>query len=694
MSNHGASAQSSSWGYPLTMLLVMALLLVFSLNTSLQRAVSTSTQRAVAQAHELLLQMAVNQPNERVAVIVQKTVTDDSVEKTVAQLDGVVTKDLHIINGFVAELPAKAIPQLAKTPGVRWVSPDAAVTDSAVGTVYTAWATGIGSVMPNGFTNAAAMVDSPLGPNGTFANGDKVSGSFTGFDVEDTPGNAVTKVEVLLRAYVPDRRLNHDVKLSVYLAGQKIKDYPIRDDTFKAYAGTSANAGTISLDITNARAWKWADFDSGLELVINQSGFDQNDTIYYDAIGLRVTSAPGIDTSLAANVTALPKGAISLSKLANVYDRAVRAPDVWNQTPALLQGQGLTVAVIDSGVFKAKDIDKRLIAKVNFNREYHDSSDRYGHGTFVAGIVGGDGSASGGMYIGIAPKTNLINVRISNDKGMASESDLISAMQWVNDNRAKYNIRVLNLSLNSSVAQSYHTSPTDAAAEILWFNGIVVVVSAGNNGTDTLYPPANDPFVITVGASDDRGTASLADDIVAPFSAWGQSEDGTAKPDLVAPGVNIIATLPYNNQLVISRDHPTYRVNDNYFRMSGTSMSAPMVSGAVALLLQDEPRLNPDQVKYRLKATAAKDSKKWPGYDATRAGTGYLDIYAAVHGKSQEHANTGIQASKLLWSGNTPVTWSSVNWGSVNWGSVNWGSVNWGSVNWGSVNWGSNVWDK
>ena len=118
-------------------------------------------------------------------------------------------------------------------------------------------------------------------------------------------------------------------------------------------------------------------------------------------------------------------------------------------------------------------------------------------------------------------------------------------------------------------------------------------------------------------------------------------------------------------------------------------MSAPIVSGAVALLLQDEPNLTPDQVKYRLKATA---NKTWPGYDVERAGAGYLDIYAAVKGTTTQSANTGIAASRLLWTGSTPPVWDSVQWGSVQWGSVQWGSVQWGSVQWGSVQWGSVQW--
>ncbi len=334
-----------------------------------------------------------------------------------------------------------------------------------------------------------------------------------------------------------------------------------------------------------------------------------------------------------------------------------------------------------------------MIGEVNFNSSEHNSTDGYGHGSYVASVIGDDGSISGGQYLGVAPKVNILGLRVADDFGMSYESDVVAALQWIYTNKTSYNIRVVNLSLNSSVDQSYHTSPLDAAAEILWFNNIVVVVSAGNNGTASLYPPANDPFVITVGAIDDKNTVDLSDDVMTSFSAWGLDELGRPKPDLVAPGRNIIAYLPDVGSLTISQQHPENQVNSSYFRMSGTSVSAPIVSGAVTILMQKSQEtgqnLNPEQVKYLLMQTA---NKNWAGYDSVKAGAGLLDVYAALTSTALGSANTNVQPSQLLTTGTDPITFGSVGWNSVGWNSVGWNSVGWNSVGWNSVGWNSDYW--
>jgi serine protease AprX len=234
---------------------------------------------------------------------------------------------------------------------------------------------------------------------------------------------------------------------------------------------------------------------------------------------------------------------------------------------------------------------------------------------------------------------------------------------------------------------SYHQSPMDAAAEILWFNGVVVVAASGNWDPQGVYnpilaAPANDPFIITVGASNEKGSARIQDDAWANFSAWGMTQDGFYKPDIMAPGKDIISVLSMSSDWDEVYPEKVVLTNE-YIRLSGSSMSAPMVSGAVALLLQAEPDLTPDQVKYRLTHASA-----------SLQGISYLDVYEAITTPTTESANTGLTASQLLWTGDEPVTWGSVAWNSVAWNSVAWNSVAWNSVAWNSVAWNSVAWNS
>jgi serine protease AprX len=379
-------------------------------------------------------------------------------------------------------------------------------------------------------------------------------------------------------------------------------------------------------------------------------------------------------------------------EMLTTYPLATGASRLWQQRPDGLMGQGMTVVIVDSGINHLPDLagpdgsgPSRVLRDLTFNWNaiYADGWDQWGHGTHVAGIIGGNGASSGGRIVGIAPKVNLINTKVGDGKGAASTADVVAALEWIYNNAATYNIRVVNLSLTSTVAESYHTSALNAAIELLWFKGIVVVVAGGNNGQSsnvTLYPPANDPFVISVGALDDRGTPDVTDDLLAPFSAYGTTTDGIAKPDLVAPGVNIVSLLA-SRKAILAQDHPDHFVDgfagakDYYFRMSGTSMASAVVAGSVALLLQDEPGLTPDQVKYRLVTTARK--MFYPG-----AGAGALDIYSAVTGTTTQSANQGVMMSQMLWTDATPVEWGAANWGAANWGAANWGAANWGSLPW------------
>jgi serine protease AprX len=224
----------------------------------------------------------------------------------------------------------------------------------------------------------------------------------------------------------------------------------------------------------------------------------------------------------------------------------------------------------------------------------------------------------------------------------------------------------------------------------------VVIVSAGNQGAGTLrYAPANDPYVLTVGASDEAGTPSPLDDVLAWFSSYGPTPDGFVKPDLVAPGRHLVGPLA-NSGARLAKEFPARVIDNRYIQLSGTSAAAPVVSGAVALLLQARPDLAQDQVKWLLARTARRIGGAPAGI-----GAGELDALAATTYAGQPgRANIGLIPNRLVQlafqsaQASGAVSWDSIDWDTVSWDSVSWDSVSWDSVSWDSVSWDSVSWDS
>jgi serine protease AprX len=300
-------------------------------------------------------------------------------------------------------------------------------------------------------------------------------------------------------------------------------------------------------------------------------------------------------------------------RLAQPMIHAIRADRAWYRTT----GGGVGVAVIDSGI--AGDIPdfqtpgwngSRVIASAVTNPCATDANDEYGHGTHVAGLIAGNSllypsdNRLFGRYMGVAPRANLISVKVSDDDGNTTVLDVINGIQFAVDNKAAYGIRVINLSLSSAAAESYKTDPLDAAVEQAWNAGIVVVAAAGNEALTSdgvTFSPANDPWALTVGALDDRGTFSRLDDILAPWSSHGLTQDGVAKPDVLAPGGGLVSALAPESDF--AHLCATCVVDGRYFKAGGTSMATAVVSGAAALLLEEHPTWSPARVKGALKAT-------------------------------------------------------------------------------------------
>jgi serine protease AprX len=360
-----------------------------------------------------------------------------------------------------------------------------------------------------------------------------------------------------------------------------------------------------------------------------------------------------------------------LGTLSNDAAAAINASAAWKSN---YTGSGIGVALIDSGVNSHRDLNSTgllPLSRVVYNQSFvpgsSSAADQYGHGTHIAGLIAGNGASSTGLvysktFKGIAPNANIINLRVLDQNGTATDSTVINAINKAISLKSTYNIRVINLSLGRGVFESYALDPLCQAVEKAWKSGIVVVVAAGNNGryqgTDgyaTVTSPGNDPYVLTVGAMKPMDTATRSDDLIASYSSKGPTVlDHIVKPDIVAPGNLLVSTESSNTTLYSAEPSNlvpwSYYViggssspSTSYFTLSGTSMAAGVVSGAVADLLQAHPGLTPDQVKARLMKSASKtfptsSSVYDPGtgvtytsyYDIFTVGAGYMDLAAAL----------------------------------------------------------------
>jgi len=305
-----------------------------------------------------------------------------------------------------------------------------------------------------------------------------------------------------------------------------------------------------------------------------------------------------------------------------------------------VNGQGVGVAVVDSGIAAHDALAKRVVASVSFVRGDPSTDDGFGHGTHVAGIIAGAAGPATRvtpLYTGgIAPGVSLVNVRVLNGEGVGYTSDVIDGIEWAIANRTNYNIRVINLSLGHPVTEPCATDPLCEEVARAVSAGLVVVAAAGNNGVTPdghtelggVTSPGNSPFAITVGALNTWGTVARDDDTVTTYSSRGPTAyDFAVKPDLAAPG-NKIVSLEATGSYLSTNYWSLHRGGSGsnaYMQLSGTSMATPMVSGAVALLLQGAPGLSPAQVKLALQMGATY----MPDAGLIGAGAGSMNIWAS-----------------------------------------------------------------
>jgi serine protease AprX len=387
-----------------------------------------------------------------------------------------------------------------------------------------------------------------------------------------------------------------------------------------------------------------------------------------------------------------------------------------------LDGTGVGVAVLDSGSADVPDLDgangqSRVVAFVDFvNRRRHMYDDG-GHGTFVDGIIAGDGAMSlptdqGGkattQYRGVAPDANIISLKVLDRQGQGRASSLIAAIGWAIAHRPQYNIRVMNISVEGDVTCPAAYDPLDRAVDAAWQAGIVVVCAAGNEGAfgeGGILSPGNDPYAITVGASDTQQTADPSDDAVCSYSSIGPTlYDEYAKPDLVAPGNHIVSLRAPGSW--VDTNSPQTRVAVSsytpgapawwpaaYAVMSGTSASAPVVSGAAALLVEQNPGLTPGDVKLRLMDSA----DPLAGASSYAEGAGELNVAAALNDTA---TTDGYDLSAKLGNGSTILPpdvllqWQKYAWSKYAWSKYAWSKYAWSKYAWSKYAWSKYAWSK
>jgi serine protease AprX len=426
-----------------------------------------------------------------------------------------------------------------------------------------------------------------------------------------------------------------------------------------------------------------------------------------DAIAVDITAGKLASLAKQSGLTITPDSTVHLSGSTSnqLWPYSSGVAWLWGSSTSSAP-QAPTIAVVDSGISASRadfDNGSRVVGQVNLASMTPNSpGDGRGHGTFVAGIAAG--SAAG--YAGAAPNAKLVSLDVMDDTGTARTSDVIAACDWILANKSAFNIRVANFSLHSGAKNHFYNDPLDRAVEKLWFGGVFVVAAAGNYGSASgpsgvMYAPGNDPFVMTVGAIDLGASIYRSDDTAAPWSAWGYTEDGFAKPEIGAAGRYMVGPVPPTSTLVAQKaDHV---VAPGYIELSGTSFAAPVVAGAAAQILARHPNWTPDQVKGALMLTA----KPLPNAIPNSLGVGGINAYGAAMLTSAPNANAALRkfvnssgsgselrfdtASWLATVG-ANASWADASWADASWADASWSTASWADASWADASWADASW--
>jgi serine protease AprX len=359
-------------------------------------------------------------------------------------------------------------------------------------------------------------------------------------------------------------------------------------------------------------------------------------------------------------------------------------------------GQGVTIGVIDTGIDNLPDFAGRLIGGVDLTGGGNPFQDSYGHGTFVAGLIAGNGASSNGQYSGEAPGADLVSIKVAGASGVTNLGTVILGVQWAIDHESTYNLRVLNMSLGFQPFTSTLINPLDMAVEAAWNSGIAVVVSAGNAGPSngTILSPGDDPLVITVGALDDMAQSNVADDEMNDFSSAGPtSPDGWTKPDLVTSGRSVVSLAAPGS--TVYNQNPSARIGSGNFVGSGTSFSSAITAGAAALVLADNPGLTPDQLKAQLLGNTDPGPVGNPFVDGHGALNAYAAATSAPMNLSQSTAGLlpTLPGATVSLSPTGPAnTWNVNLWTGISWPQSSAEDTSWGGLDWTGKEWNNWAW--
>jgi serine protease AprX len=404
-------------------------------------------------------------------------------------------------------------------------------------------------------------------------------------------------------------------------------------------------------------------------------------------------------------------------------------------------GKGVDVALIDSGVSPVPGLSDpgKIVNGPDLSLESQAPNltylDTFGHGTFMAGLIAGrDGapsdSAPASVYLGMAPDARIVSLKVATADGGTDVSQVIAAIDWVIQHRADdgLNIRIINLSYATNATQDYGIDPLSYAAEQAWKKGLVVVAAGGNygfqshmNNAPALGDPAVDRYLIAVGSSDSTGTPNVGDDVVPSFSPW-PKRGATRGVDLVAQGVHLQGLRVTNS--FIDVNHPEGLLDARYFRGSGTSQSAAIVSGAAALILQKYPGATPDQVKRLVMNSAYPIKGKsqaigagelqlgpalssglpiWTQIWAPSTGTGsvegsrgsdHITRDGVMLAGEQDIFGAKIDAPSLAAAEATGNSWSGGAWNGSSWSGNSWSGNSWSGNSWSGNSWSGNSWSS